>query len=340
MSGSSSNMLHRALLILLLFVGFAAPAQADVFRVGDFSIQPGIDPGSFELSASIPSVLASDKSLGLPEGCRETSREKLTETVMTRYSIGIGCDRALEVDDAIVTPWAVDGGTFLSTAMGARVQQALQPDGETLSLPIGETAARTRALPEVAVEYTWQGIVHILGGWDHLAFVLCLCLLARGRFLLALVTTFTIGHSLSLALAFFDIIKVPVPPVEAVIALSITFMAREAIRAREDDMTDPGKRRRQLAVVAGFGLLHGLGFATVLRELGVAPQERLSGLLFFNGGVELGQLIFVACVLAVMKLAGIFDRDQWVRQAALYSAGIVGCFWLIERVAGFTLGMA
>lgn len=333
-------MLRRLLLILMLAVGCAVPAQADVFRVGDFVIQPGIDPGSFDLSASVPSVLASDKALGLPDGCRETSREKLTETVMTRYAIGIACDRALAADDAIVTPWAVDGGTFLSTATGARVQQALQPDGDTLSLPIGETAARTRALPVIAVEYTWQGIVHILGGWDHLAFVLCLCLLARGRFLLALVTTFTIGHSLSLALAFFDIVTVPVPPVEAVIALSIAFMAREAIRAKEEDGNDPSKRRRQLAVVAGFGLLHGLGFATVLRELGVAPQERLSGLLFFNGGVELGQLIFVACVLAMMKVAEILDRDRWVRQAALYGAGIIGCFWMIERVAGFTLGQA
>lgn len=333
-------VLLNMLLVLAALVGFAAPAQADVFRVGDFSIQPGIDPGSFDLSASIPSVLASDKPLGLPDGCRETSREKLTEAVMTRYAIGIACDRALAADDAIVTPWAVDGGTFLSTATGARVQQALQPDGDTLSLPIGETAARTRALPEIAVEYTAQGIVHILGGWDHLAFVLCLCLLARGRLLLALVTTFTIGHSLSLALAFFDIVKVPVPPVEAVIALSIAFMAREAIAAQPGDMADPHKRRRQLAVVAGFGLLHGLGFATVLRELGVAPQERLSGLLFFNGGVELGQLIFVALVLSAMKLAAIFDRDQWVRRAALYGAGIIGCFWVIERVAGFTLQTA
>lgn len=333
--------MRRALwLILTLLASLAAPAQADVFRVGDFTIQPGVDPGSFDLGASIPSVLASDRPLGLPRGCRETGRQTLTETVMTRYAIAIACDRALRADDAIRTPWAVDGGTFLSTATGARVTQALQPDGDTLSLPIGETAARARALPDIAIEYTAQGIVHILGGWDHLAFVLCLCLLARGRFLLALVTTFTIGHSLSLALAFFDIVTVPVPPVEAVIALSIAFMAREAIRATAQDGADPARRRRQLMVVAGFGLLHGLGFATVLRELGVAPDERLPGLLFFNGGVELGQLIFVACVLGAMKLASIVDRDQWVRQAALYGAGIVGCFWMIERVAGFTLGTA
>ena len=329
-------MLRRVILLLALI---AAPAQADVFRVGDYAIQPGMEPGSLDLSASVPSVLASNAALGLPDGCRETARERLNEATVTRYAISIACDRAIRADDAIVTPWAVDGGTFLSTATGTRASHALQPDGDTLALPIGAVAARTRALPEIATEYTWQGIVHILGGWDHLAFVLCLCLLARGRFLLALVTTFTIGHSLSLALAFFDVVKVPVPPVEAVIALSIAFMAREAIRAHGDE-PDARTRRRQLAVVAGFGLLHGLGFSTVLRELGVAPDERLSGLLFFNGGVELGQLIFVGCVLGVMRLAALFDRDQWVRQAALYGAGIVGCFWMIERVVGFTVGTA
>lgn len=333
--------MRRAVLLLLALLGaFAAPAHADVFRVGDYVIQPGSEAGSLELSASVPSVLASKAPLGLPSGCRETERESLTEATMTRYAITIACDRAMKEDDVIVTPWAVDGGTFLSTATGNRVQQALQSDGDTLILPVGALGARSRALPEIAAEYTWQGIIHILGGWDHLAFVLCLCLLARGRFLLLLVTTFTIGHSLSLALAFFDIVKVPVPPVEAVIALSIAFMAREAIRTRGDEGTDRRTRRRQLAVVAGFGLLHGLGFATVLRELGVAPDERLPGLLFFNGGVELGQLIFVACVLGVMKLASIFDHEHGVRQAALYGAGIIGCFWAIERVIGFTVALA
>lgn len=337
---SSKGVYLRALACLaLLLLGFQAPATADVFRVGDYSIQRGPDPNSYELVASVPEVLANDIPLGLPDGCREAERERLTGAVGVRFIITIACDRAIVPEDTIVTPWVVDGGTFVSTATGTRVQQALQPDGDTLTLPFGETAARERALPEVAVEYSWQGILHILTGWDHLAFVLCLCLLARGRFLLALVTTFTIGHSLSLALAFFDIVKVPVPPVEAVIALSIAFMAREAISARGEEATG-AVRRRQLAVVACFGLLHGLGFATVLRELGVAPAERLSGLLFFNGGVEIGQLLFVACVLAIMAIARMFDRHQFVRQAALYGAGIIGCFWVIERIAGFTIGMA
>ncbi|EJL21340.1 HupE / UreJ protein [Novosphingobium sp. AP12] len=217
----------------------------------------------------------------------------------------------------------------------------LLASNDSLTPPLTDGAPQARPLPQVASYYTWQGVMHILGGWDHLCFVLCLCLLARGRFLLALVTTFTLGHSLSLGLAFFDVIHVPVPPVEVVIALSIAFMAREALRAQRNGLDQGAEvRRRQIAVVAGFGLLHGLGFATVLHELGVAPGERASGLLFFNAGVELGQLLFVGAVLGVMGIAGAFDRREPVRRAALYFAGLVGCFWAVERVAGFSLGIA
>ncbi|HUD30764.1 MAG TPA: HupE/UreJ family protein [Novosphingobium sp.] len=332
--------LARLLLAFALAL-FPACAQADVFRVGEYVLERGDAPGDYELTAAVPNVLASNDPLGLPEGCAETGRERFVEAVVVRYAIRFACAGGLPGEARIVTPWAVDGGTFTSSLSGAMVRMPLQSDGDALVLPLADRAPQARPLPQVASYYTWQGVLHILGGWDHLCFVLCLCLLARGRFLLALVTTFTLGHSLSLALAFFDVIHVPVPPVEAVIALSIAFMAREAILAHKRG-AEPGPqvRRRQLAVVAGFGLLHGLGFATVLRELGVAPGERASGLLFFNAGVELGQLLFVGAVLGVMAIAGVFDRQEPLRRAALYGAGIVGCFWAIERVAGFSLGIA
>ncbi|MDE8653588.1 HupE/UreJ family protein [Novosphingobium album (ex Liu et al. 2023)] len=341
---SNPRPLPRALAAFLLLALLAAllpaPALADVFRIGDYDLQRGADPGTYELSVTIPEVLASNDPLGLPEGCRETGRERAAEGTVMRYTIGIACEGRLPADARIVTPWAVDGGTFSTSVSGTRVQMPLQTDGEALSLPLAQSVQRARPLPEIARYYTWQGVLHILGGWDHLSFVLCLCLLARGRFLLLLVTTFTVGHSLSLALAFFDVIHMPVPPVEAVIALSIAFMAREAIMVRADGVVSPAQRRREMAVVAGFGLLHGLGFATVLRELGVAPGERASGLLFFNAGVELGQLLFVCAVLAIMAIANALGQREPVRRAALYGAGIIGCFWAIERVAGFSLGMA
>jgi len=315
-------------------------AHADVFRVGDYTLQRGHEPGEYELSVSVPKVLESNAPLGLPDNCRETDRERRIEATVARYAIELSCGGGFAPDAKIITPWAVDGGTFLSSLGGSLLKMPLQADGETLALPLADEAPKARPLPEVASYYTWQGVLHILGGWDHLVFVLCLCLLARGRFLLILVTTFTVGHSISLALAFFDVIRAPVPPVEAVIALSIAFMAREAILARGDTASVPAVQKRRLAVVAGFGLLHGLGFATVLRELDVAPGERVSGLLFFNAGVELGQLLFVASVLAVMALASRVGRADPMRQMALYGAGVIGCFWAIERIAGFTSGIA
>lgn len=315
------------------------PAHADVFRVGDYTLQRGNEPGLYELSVSVPKVLESNAPLGLPDNCRETDRERLIEATVARYAIQLHCEGGFASDAQIVTPWAVDGGTYLSSLGGSLLKMPLQADGDTLALPLADEAPQARPLPEVATYYTWQGVLHILGGWDHLVFVLCLCLLARGRFLLVLVTTFTVGHSISLALAFFDVIRVPVPPVEAVIALSIAFMAREALMARGNDAPAPSEQKRRLAVVAGFGLLHGLGFATVLRELDVAPGERVSGLLFFNAGVELGQLLFVGSVLLVMALARKAGRGEPIRQMALYGAGVIGCFWAIERIVGFTPGI-
>jgi len=341
MRSVSNRLLLRALAFLTALALLPAPAMADIFRVGDYLLQRGHEQGSFELSASVPEALASNAALGLPEQCEEEQRDRVMEATTARYTIMIHCDGQLPHDAQIVTPWGVDGGTFASTAGENRVRMPLQAEGGVLKLPLVSGEVPARPLPQIATYYTWQGILHILGGWDHLAFVLCLCLLARGRYLVMLVTTFTIGHSISLALAFFDVIRIPVPPVEAVIALSIAFMAREALLTwRSDEPASESQQRRQLSVVAGFGLLHGLGFATVLRELGVAPAERVSGLLFFNAGVEVGQLIFVAFVVGVMKLAGSLYRAEPVRQAALYGAGIIGCFWAIERVAGFSLGIA
>lgn len=336
----SSKAFVRALTFLLSLLVLPTPAAADVFRVGDYALQRGAEPGSFELAVSIPEVLASNAPLGLPEGCDEAQRDRIIEGTVAHYTIGIDCEAPLAPDAMIVTPWAVDGGAFSSTAGESRVRMPLQAVGGTLSLPLLSLETQSRPLPEVATYYTWQGVLHILAGWDHLAFVLCLCLLARGRFLILLVTTFTIGHSISLALAFFDLVVIPVPPVEAVIALSIAYMAREALLASRNADPAVPQRRRQLAVVAGFGLLHGLGFASVLRDLGVTAGERVSGLLFFNAGVEVGQLIFVAAVVATLHVAEMVRRQVLLRQAALYSAGIVGCFWAIERVAGFSLGMA
>jgi hypothetical protein len=329
--------------LLAALVALASPARADVFDLGRYTFTVGEEPGTYELGVSLPEVVATGSGISWPAGCREMSHGRQTAAGRAQLSYQISCGRGLGRGDMIRTPWVVDGASFTSTVTGSQVERVLQSGDDGVTLPVGDTIVEERSFRAVAADYSWQGILHILGGWDHLAFVLCLCLLAKGRELLALVTTFTLGHSISLGLAFFDVVHVAAPPVEAVIALSIAFMAREALRAGEPGAAAAGAmaiRPRYLAVVAAFGLLHGLGFATALSELGVAPHERVEGLIFFNVGVEIGQLIFVALVVALMAKAGLAGWAEPVRAAALYGAGALGCFWMAERVTAFGVPLA
>jgi hydrogenase/urease accessory protein HupE len=179
-------------------------------------------------------------------------------------------------------------------------------------------------------DYFFLGVQHILEGWDHLAFVLGLCLIAKGWNLVKLVTGFTLGHSLSLALATFNIIQLPSPPVEACIALSIAFMARQAF------VVGAHSRPQEIALVVAFGLLHGLGFAGVLREYNLHQSDLLLGLVSFNLGVEGGQLIFVAGVMGLLALGSKLFAPENLRRVIAYAIGILGMFWTIQRLASFS----
>ena len=188
----------------------------------------------------------------------------------------------------------------------------------------------------VAAAYLGLGVEHILLGIDHLLFVLAMLLLVRsfGR-LVATITAFTVAHSITLAAATLGFVDVPPQPVEAAIALSIVFVAAEIVRGREGRS---GLTERWPWVVAfAFGLLHGLGFASALREVGLPENAIPSALLFFNVGVELGQLAFVAVVLAVVTLARQrrLPVPAWSWRLAPYGIGAVAMYWTIERVVAF-----
>lgn len=195
------------------------------------------------------------------------------------------------------------------------------------------------ALPtawNVATTYLGLGIEHILTGIDHLLLVLALLLLTTGTWrLVKTVTAFTVAHSITLGLATLGIVHVPPKPVEAVIALSIVFVAAEILRARRGQT---GLAARMPWIVAfTFGLLHGFGFAGALSEVGLPEGQIPVALLFFNLGVEAGQLLFIAGVLAVMAGARRV-HVTWPRWAALapsYAIGSVAMFWVIQRVAAF-----
>jgi hydrogenase/urease accessory protein HupE len=189
---------------------------------------------------------------------------------------------------------------------------------------------------QVAKTYLGLGIEHILLGIDHLLFVLALVILVDGARRLAwAIIAFTAAHSLTLAAATLGWVHLPPPPVEASIALSIVFLASEIMHARAGR---PGVTCRRPWIVAFlFGLLHGLGFAGALSEVGLPANAIPTALLFFNVGVEIGQLLFIAAVLAVIAGARRvrLPRSELNWQMPVYAIGTVASYWTIDRVAGF-----
>ena len=189
---------------------------------------------------------------------------------------------------------------------------------------------------QVAWTYLVLGTEHILLGVDHLLFVLALLMVVVGwRKLIGTITAFTVAHSITLALAALGLVHVPGRPVEAIIALSIVFVAAEIVRGR---MGNPGLTARLPWIVAfTFGLLHGLGFANALSEIGL-PQSAIPLALFtFNVGVEIGQLLFVGSVLVLYSIARRVQPipPEWAWRVPTYVIGSVAAYWMIERVVRF-----
>ena len=184
--------------------------------------------------------------------------------------------------------------------------------------------------------YLVFGVEHILLGIDHLLFVLALLLLTKGfGKLIKTITAFTIAHSITLSFAALGFVGLPSAPVEAVIALSIVFLAVELVHYLNGRK---GLTVRYPWVVAfTFGLLHGFGFAGALVDLGLPQIDIPWALLFFNVGVELGQLAFVIAAIGVIWLLGKikFNWPNWVEKVPPYAIGSLASFWMIERVSVF-----
>lgn len=187
--------------------------------------------------------------------------------------------------------------------------------------------------------YLWLGAEHILRGLDHLLFVLGLLLLTWGpvrgglRRLVLTVTAFTLGHSVTLAVSTLGLVRLAAAPVEATIALSILLLAVEIPRNRDRPVTLTA--RYPWLIAAGFGLIHGLGFAAALQTVGLPSGELPLALFLFNVGVELGQLAFVACVLGLVTVGRRLwsAPPPWLPLVPAYGIGALAAAWTIERVA-------
>ena len=178
------------------------------------------------------------------------------------------------------------------------------------------------------------GFEHILAGLDHLLFIAGLTLITSIRKLPWVITGFTIAHSLTLAATSLGLVSLPSGPVEALIALSIVFLAVEAVK-RMDGAKGLASTYPWL-LSFGFGLLHGFGFAGALGEIGLPAGSELSALLFFNIGVELGQLIFLVALLIIFWVAGriLHIETRLGARVLAYGIGAIGAFWVFERIGG------
>lgn len=213
----------------------------------------------------------------------------------------------------------------------------LTPDAPAASLPAAQTAWT------ILLSYTTLGVDHILGGIDHLLFVFALLLLIPDRRkLIWAITAFTVSHSITLALSTLGWLSLPTPPVEAVIALSIAFLAVEIVSKNKSHETM--MQRHPWLVAFAFGLLHGLGFASALQEIGLPQTEIPLALLAFNLGIEAGQLLFVACFVVTALIIGKAKKSKMFPDSmfgeagttlAGYMIGSVAAYWTIERVTAF-----
>jgi len=265
-----------------------------------------------------------------PEG--EPVVQQLNDSLIERRNIATG---SAALDGQRIEFVGLQGTITDVLVRVQRLDGTQQTDIVRPSQPWFEFAVRQGAWA-VAGAYGLLGIEHILLGIDHLLFVLALLIICSStRQLIETVTAFTVAHSITLALATLGVIHVPQRPVEAVIALSIMFVAAEIVHARRGV---PGITARAPWLVAFlFGLLHGLGFAGALAEVGLPQNNIPVALLFFNLGVEAGQLIFVG---AVIGLVAAFRRSRialpkWSALVVPYAIGSIATFWVIERIAAF-----
>ncbi|MFO1304601.1 MAG: HupE/UreJ family protein [Burkholderiales bacterium] len=333
-------MLARLLVFFLVALGSALPAAADEFRPAYLLLRQ-LDAGTYDVLWKVP-ALNEATTLGV----RPVFPEDARPLTSVRSSFAAG-STALRWRIAI--EGSLGGRTITFPGLAAspidvlvrveRIDGTAQA-GRVLATSPSFTVTANPGAFEVARTYTALGIEHILTGYDHLLFVLALVLLVTTtRRLIATITAFTLAHSLTLFAATLGWIHIPGRPVEAMIALSIVFVASEIIHARQGR---PGLTQRYPWTVAFiFGLLHGLGFAGALAEVGLPQDSIASALFFFNVGVEIGQLMFIAAVLAATATGKRLLRwsrlapPSWAWRIPPYAIGGVASLWVAQRVAAF-----
>ena len=335
-----SPWIRRLGALLLLGISLALPAAADDFRPAYLQLRQ-VDATTYDVLWKLPAL---DESTTLKLRPQFPPGAQVITPPSSSYAAGTAVQRWRMQIDGGLTGKSIEFPNLAATRIDVLVRversDGTSQVGRVLPLAPSFLVTASPGAFEVAQTYTVLGIEHILAGLDHLLFVLALLLLVQGtRRLIATITAFTVAHSLTLFAATLGWLNVPGPPVEAVIALSIVFLAGEIVHARQGR---PGLTQRRPWIVAfSFGLLHGLGFAGALAEVGLPPLSIPTALLFFNVGVEIGQLIFIAVVLGAINIGRHiarrlkFEAPSWWWRVPPYAIGGIASFWLVQRVAAF-----
>ena len=316
-------------LACLAFVVVAPVATAHPLAPSLLEIRENV-PGTIRVRWKTPlaKVPGAEPRPVLPPDCtrpgelvRSRTDDAMVETWLARCEHGlVGAEISVSALAATRAPALLR----VELADGRRYQSMLRADTPAFLVPDRESRGR------VVRDYLSLGVEHIAGGFDHLLFLLALVLLVpRGR-LLATVTAFTVGHSLTLSAAALGFVQFPTRPLEAMIAASILVLAVELASNRATFT-----RKRPWLVASGFGLLHGLGFAGALAEAGLPAGEIPLALFSFNVGIELGQVAFVLAIVVIRRaLQSAMRAPIALRLASAYAVGCTSAFWLFERIFG------
>ena len=323
-------------IVVLVGMSLATPASADEIRpalldikeqnTGLFAVTWKVPTRGDRVLAITPQLPESLELLGSPSvqdipGARiEHATYKNTSESLTGQTIVIEGLAALQTDVLLL----------VQLQDGTQHSAILRPSSPAFTIPLQASKLK------VAADYWLMGTIHILEGIDHLLFVLALLLIVVGfGQLLKAVTAFTVAHSITLALATLGMVHVPAAPTEAIIALSILFLATEIVHKHNGQISLTERYPWIIAFV--FGLFHGLGFAGALSEIGVPQHEVPLALFMFNVGVETGQLLFIAVVLGVIAILKRLpvSAPQGAWRVLPYSIGSIAAFWTIQRVGSF-----
>jgi hydrogenase/urease accessory protein HupE len=321
---------------LIILLSCANLSIADEIRMGYLELNEN-KKNSYSVIFKIPIKFNTklDLKANLPSTCKKVSEVK-SQLVDKAYLVSwdIKCE-----EDIFGKEITIDGLKTTNTDLllqlkflnGLSQTIIMSPNKESYIIP--KEASST----EVVKTYTFLGVEHILEGFDHLLFVFALLLIAKNiRQLIWTITAFTLAHSITLVGVTFGYLQLPQQPVEAIIALSIIFLAMEVVHQKRG--VEGVASRYPWIVSFTFGLLHGFGFAGALAEIGLPQHSIPLALVFFNVGVEIGQLMFVSVIVLFAYMLKKINQPSVVekgRMMIVYGIGSLASFWFIERVSGF-----